>query len=296
MDVAAEIKRRAQRVERGIEELLPLAAFGPKRLSEAMRYAMQGGGKRLRPVMVMAAAELFAGVPGQEKAVPAGVAVECVHTYSLVHDDLPCMDDDDLRRGRPTVHKVYDDATAVLTGDALLTYAFQLLTRFYGSEPALAAGLVDELGDAAGHEFLVGGQVMDLMFEGAKDVTAEILNDIHSRKTGAMIRASLAMGGRIGGATPAQVQQLRRAGLELGMAFQIVDDVLDATQDSATLGKTAGKDAASGKTTFVSIHGLDQARALAAAYTERTIASMTALPGDTAFLVGLTQSLLVRDR
>lgn len=294
MDLAAELKLRARRVERGIDELLPPAAAAPERLSQAMRYAMQGGGKRLRPVMVMAAAELFAGPEGGEKAVPAAVAVECVHTYSLVHDDLPCMDDDDLRRGRPTVHKVYDDATAVLAGDALLTYAFQLLARHYRGEPALAAGLVDELGDAAGHAHLVGGQVLDLLYEGATGVTAAMLNDIHARKTGAMIRASLAMGGLVGGSTPKQVDQLRAAGLALGLAFQIVDDVLDATQDSATLGKTAGKDAASGKTTFVSIHGLDRARQLASDYTAQTVEQMRALPGDTTFLVGLTESMLAR--
>jgi len=293
MDLAAELKRRAGRIEHAIELQMPASGFSPARLGEAMRYSMAAGGKRLRPVMVAAAAELF-DPAGKIDPLPAAVAVECVHTYSLIHDDLPCMDDDDFRRGRPTLHKQFDEATAVLGGDALLTLAFQIIAHRYASHPELVGALVRDLGDAAGYEHLISGQVMDLMYERSTDVTAEILNKIHAGKTGAMIAASLTMGGRIGGASEKQVAELKAAGLALGMAFQIVDDVLDATEDSATLGKTAGKDEKAGKITFVKIHGIERAREIAAEYTERAMRAFRAMPGDNEFIVALAGSMLTR--
>jgi geranylgeranyl pyrophosphate synthase len=292
MDFAAQFDAHVQQVERGLDTLVPAAGTRPARIHAAMRYSLQAGGKRIRPVLVLAAAQLG---PRRHPALPAAVAVECVHTYSLVHDDLPCMDDDDLRRGRPTAHRQFDEATALLAGDALLTLAFQLLARHYAGDPALAAALVRELADAAGSERLIGGQMEDLLAERKVDATAAELDFIHLNKTASLIAASLALGGLCGGLGDADLDRLRAAGRDLGLAFQIMDDVLDATADTATLGKTAGKDARAGKTTYVSLHGLDAARRHAAERTGRALAALAGLPGETAFLAALVRRLAARD-
>jgi geranylgeranyl pyrophosphate synthase len=285
----------AARVERGIDRLLPPAGDVPARLHEAMRYSMQAGGKRLRPVLVLAASELF-DPDARTDPLPAAVAVECVHTYSLIHDDLPCMDNDDLRRGRPTCHKAFDEATALLAGDALLTHAFVLLNGSYASNPQVAVALCGQLADAAGSRQLIGGQMLDLLHEKSSAVTAEILNDIHARKTAAMIRASLVMGALVGGAAPQAIAILHAAGIKLGLAFQIVDDILDATSDAATLGKTPGKDAQAGKATFVRLHGLAASRQIAKEQSEAAINELRSLPGDTSFLTALVQYLASRNK
>jgi len=292
MDFASELRAHVSRAEQGIERLLPPAAEPSARLHEAMRYSMQAGGKRLRPVLVLASSGLF----GDRRADPvaAAVAVECVHTYSLVHDDLPCMDDDDLRRGRPTAHRAFDEATALLAGDALLTRAFAILAECYGADPGLAAALVRELADAAGSRRLIAGQMEDLLAEGRGDADPQALRFIHLNKTAAMVEASLAMGGLCGGAPTDASDGLREAGRRLGLAFQIIDDVLDATSDTATLGKTAGKDARAGKATVVSVHGIDAARAMARELSDGAVGALRALPGDTSFLVALAGSLLSR--
>ncbi len=294
MDFAAALQLKVSRVEAAIEDLLPPAADPSTRLHTAMRYSMQAGGKRLRPVLVLGACELFAGREGADP-LPAAVAVECVHTYSLVHDDLPCMDDDTLRRGRPTAHVAFDEATALLAGDALLTHAFVLLANAYGERPALSAALTRELAGAAGSHRLIGGQMEDLLAERSRHATPESLSFIHRNKTAAMIEASLVMGGRCGGAPEPMLAILRAAGAELGLAFQIVDDVLDATADTATLGKTAGKDAKAGKATYVSVHGLDAARRIAGERSASAIEMLGRLPGDTAFLTALAAGLLNRN-
>jgi geranylgeranyl pyrophosphate synthase len=296
MDFTTKLNHLITQVEASIDSLVPAhraSEPGPARIHEAMRYSLQAGGKRLRPVLAIAAAELFR-TPGSP--LPAAVALECVHTYSLVHDDLPCMDNDDLRRGRPTSHKQFDEATALLAGDALLTHAFLLLSTHYAATPALATALVRELADAAGGARLVGGQMQDLLGEKKADSTAAELEFIHLNKTAAMLEASLVMGGLVGGADDASLARLRQAGRHLGLAFQIIDDVLDATADSTTLGKTAGKDARAGKTTYVSIHGLDTARRFATEHTDDALAAIRALPGDTVFLLQLAQSMLVRTK
>jgi geranylgeranyl pyrophosphate synthase len=295
MDFASALQLRVSRVEAGIDSLLPGAMEPSTRLHAAMRYSMQAGGKRLRPVLVLAAAELFEE-PRPADALAAAVAVECVHTYSLVHDDLPCMDNDDLRRGRPTAHKAFDEATALLAGDALLTRAFAILAEEYEATPALAARLVAELAEAAGSRRLIGGQMEDLLAERNLEETPEGLRFIHLNKTAAMIEASLAMGGLCGGAPDAQVEALRLGGRELGLAFQIVDDILDATSDTATLGKTAGKDAKAGKVTYVSVHGIEAARRIAAEHSDMAIDALTRLPGDTRFLATLAEGLIRRTR
>jgi geranylgeranyl pyrophosphate synthase len=202
------------------------------------------------------------------------------------------MDNDDLRRGRPTAHKQFDEATALLAGDALLTYAFELLAQHYSAEPGFA--LVRELSDAAGSRRLIGGQMEDLLAEKKADATADQLEFIHLNKTAAMIDAALVMGGLTGGANETELATLRTFGRELGLTFQIVDDILDATADSATLGKTAGKDAKADKTTFVKLHGLDGARRYAREHTESALAALTNLSGDTAFLRRLVETMLVR--
>jgi geranylgeranyl pyrophosphate synthase len=292
MDHPAEMQRMVESVEAAIDRLLPLASEPSARLHEAMRYSMQAGGKRLRPVLVLAASRLFPG--GRSDPLPAAVALECVHTYSLVHDDLPCMDNDDLRRGKPTAHKAFDEATALLAGDALLTRAFGLLAESYGHDPALVASLVGELASSAGSRRLIGGQMEDLIAEKSRKVTAEGLSFIHMNKTAALFEAALAMGGRCSGAPEAAVGLLRGAGRDLGLAFQVQDDVLDATADTKTLGKTAGKDAKAGKATYVSVHGIDAARRIAQHHSHSAVAALRMLPGDTSFLVWLAGSLVSR--
>ncbi len=277
------------RVEKGIDRFLQPADEHPPRLHEAMRYAIQGGGKRLRPVLALATAESFGA--SEESALSAAVALECVHTYSLVHDDLPCMDNDDLRRGRPTTHKAFDEATALLAGDALLTHSFVILTINYATQPALAHALCLELAAAAGSRRLIGGQMSDLLAEHRSNVTAAELDLIHFNKTAAMIESSLVMGALVGGASVSDIDLLRRVGRHIGLTFQIVDDILDATADTATLGKTAGKDAKADKTTYVKLHGIDKARQIAAKNTAKAVAAIATLPGDTTFLQTLISEM-----
>lgn len=288
MDIARQLHDYRERVERGLETLLPPAQLRPTRLHEAMRYSLQAGGKRLRPTLVLASAGLFGS---KHDALPAAVALECIHTYSLVHDDLPCMDNDDLRRGRPTAHRQFDEATALLAGDALLTYAFQLLARHYGNNPPLCAALLAEFAEASGSERLIGGQMEDLLAEKKASVTAEELDYIHLNKTAAIITAAFVAGGLCGGAREADLAQLRLTGRRVGLAFQIIDDVLDATADTATLGKTAGKDARADKTTYVKLHGLDASRQLARTQSDAAIAALAQLPGETIFLRTLIEQM-----
>lgn len=291
MDFNAAFLAYRQRVESGLDRLTPPPATRPARLHEAMRYTLQAGGKRLRPVLVLATSDLLGS---RHDALPAAIAIECLHTYSLVHDDLPCMDNDDLRRGRPTAHRQFDEATALLAGDALLTFAFQLLGRHYAETPALATALLRELGEAAGSEQLIGGQMEDLLGEKKADVTADELDFIHHNKTAAMLTAALTMGGLCGGASEAQLSDLRTAGRHLGLAFQIIDDILDATADTATLGKTAGKDAKAGKTTYVKLHGIDAAQQHAQRQTDDALAALARLPAGAPFLTQLVSDMARR--
>ncbi|HTQ31977.1 MAG TPA: farnesyl diphosphate synthase [Opitutaceae bacterium] len=310
MDFTTKLNAHLARIEAGIDRFLPPAApaepAGPRRIHEAMRYSLQAGGKRLRPLLVLAAADLFAPQPPSETkppghagenadALPAAIAVECLHTYSLIHDDLPAMDNDDFRRGRATAHKKFDEATAILAGDALLTHAFALLGDHYHATPALAVALVNDLALAAGSYHLIGGQMEDMLAE-KTPATAAQLEFIHANKTAAMIRTSLVLGGRIGGAADPYLAMLRTAGQHLGLAFQIIDDVLDATADTATLGKTAGKDAKSGKNTSVKLLGLDASRRLAAEHTARARAGLDQLPGEKSFLSALIETMAARSK
>ena len=237
----------------------------PKRLMEAMRHVALGGGKRLRPFLVVETAALFKAP--RAHALMAGAALECVHCYSLAHDDLPAMDNDDLRRGRPTAHKAFDEATAILAGDGLLTLAFDILARpETHPNPAVRAELVLALARGAGLGGMVGGQMLDLAAEGRFDggkvqkLGAAEVKQLQAMKTGALLRFGCLAGAILGEATPAQRAALDRYGSVLGEAFQIADDLLDVEGDAATVGKATGKDAAVGKGTFVSVLGLDQAK------------------------------------
>jgi len=246
-------------VEEGLDRALPPEGELPESLHGAMRYAVFGGGKRLRPALALGACETLGGSPGD--ALAGAVAFELIHTYSLVHDDLPSMDDDDLRRGRPTCHKVYGEALALLAGDALQALAFQVIASWPpGGERALATARI--LGRAAGSLGMVGGQVLDLEGEG-REPDLEAVRAIHERKTAAMIAGALQAGGAAAGAPPERVELLGKAGILLGLAFQIRDDVLDETADAGTLGKTPGKDRKSGKRTWPAAVGLEESRARA---------------------------------
>jgi geranylgeranyl diphosphate synthase type II len=264
VDVAAYLKERAAAVDEALERALPPETEPPVSLHRAMRYSVFAGGKRLRPALVIAGAEAVGG--SVDAVMPAACAMEMIHTYSLIHDDLPAMDNDDFRRGRPTSHKVFGEAMAILAGDALLTLAFRLIAETVpreGTAARLREVLID-VADAAGTRGMVAGQVADLEAEG-QQVTAEALDFIHLHKTAALIRTSLRIGAVISGATADAVRALGMAGGNLGLAFQIVDDLLDVEGTSAELGKTAGKDQAQQKATYPAVHGIEASRARARA-------------------------------
>jgi farnesyl diphosphate synthase len=269
------MKTVQERVERELGAFLPAADAEPRRLHEAMRYTALGGGKRVRPLLVYGAGSLF-GAPDALLARAAS-AVEMIHVYSLVHDDMPCMDDDALRRGKPTVHVQYDEATALLVGDALQAQAFDVLANadgIAGVDPARLVRMLRVLSHAAGAAGMCGGQAIDLASVGLQLTRAQ-LEQMHQLKTGALLRASVELGALAGAdVDAAQMAALHAYARAIGLAFQVVDDVLDATADSATLGKTAGKDAAANKPTYVTILGLDASRALAGQLREQAHAAL----------------------
>ena len=247
--------------ENDLSAFLPAAGAVPAKLHEAMRYALLGGGKRVRPLLVYAAGALFDA--DAATLARAAAAVEMIHAYSLVHDDMPCMDDDALRRGKPTVHVAYDEATALLVGDALQSQAFLVLAEATGVPPARLVAMLRLLAHASGSAGMCGGQAIDLGSVGVS-LTLEQLERMHQLKTGALLRAAVILGALAGkDLEAADLAALDAYARAIGLAFQVVDDVLDATADSATLGKTAGKDAADNKPTYVSILGLEPSRALA---------------------------------
>ena len=314
----AYLQRQGQRVEDALDQCLPPRDSYPPVLMEAMRYSVFAGGKRLRPILLLAATEAVGGE--SDLALPAACAVECIHTYSMIHDDLPAMDDDDLRRGRPTNHKVFGEALAILAGDALLTLAFDVLARHI-TPPEAAAGCCAALARAAGAAALVGGQVSDLEQEGKIDAARvpvdtdhgaanvqgitthekpsaafDRLVAIHARKTAALLVAALEMGGICGGGTKSQLSALVRYGHCIGLAFQIRDDLLDVDGDERALGKRVGKDAPRGKLTYPQCLGVEESRRRAGALIDEAIDSITPL-GDTATgLAQLARYVVERDR
>jgi geranylgeranyl diphosphate synthase type II len=269
--IEAYLQARRAEVEEALETVLPSPPDCPPVVADAMRYSLMAGGKRLRPILCLAGADSVGG--NRQLAMPAACAIEMIHTYSLIHDDLPAMDDDTMRRGRPTLHVVAGEGMAILAGDGLLTEAFNLLaTRPDTAEPSLLARklrVVRVIAHAAGPAGMVGGQAIDLESSVPQatrrlPLDADGLRQMHARKTGAMIRAAAQSGAILGGGSDSDVDAIDRAAAELGLAFQIVDDILDVEGTTADLGKTAGKDAAAGKLTYPALFGLDGSRRMAA--------------------------------
>ncbi|HLU79714.1 MAG TPA: farnesyl diphosphate synthase [Burkholderiaceae bacterium] len=300
VDFQAWLRARVGQVEDTLEQTLPAANLLPGRLHEAMRYAVLGGGKRIRAALVYAAGEasLQAGVaapPAQQIALDhAAAAVELVHAYSLVHDDLPCMDDDTLRRGRPTVHVQFDEATAMLAGDALQPLAFEALASM-PIAPALVVQAIQLLAGAIGSQGMVGGQAIDCDSVG-RVLAQDDLQQMHRMKTGALLEASVLLGGIVAGASSNTREGLTRYAAAIGLAFQIADDILDVTADTATLGKTAGKDAAENKPTYVSTLGLEGSRQLLQELREEARAALLPLGPSAASLSCLADFIVGRDR
>jgi geranylgeranyl pyrophosphate synthase len=292
MNFEEQLSAKVQQVNDSLLSALPSRGVKPARLHQAIRHSSEAGGKRLRPVLLHAAYDLF---PGSTDPMPAAIAIECIHTYSLIHDDLPAMDDSDTRRGQPACHKAFDEATAILAGDALQPMAFELLAKGYQDIPEVAVELVRMLAETAGSEQLVGGQIQDLLSEGQEPDVGN-LEFIHQNKTAAMIRASLQMGFRLGekGGDEDLITIMGEAGNSLGLAFQAVDDLLDVTQTSEELGKDAAHDAESGKVTWIGLLGEEKARALANKHTQDTITRLEEVGGDNAFLLELVRRMLER--
>jgi geranylgeranyl pyrophosphate synthase len=258
-DFDALLSEKVRIVNETLDQLFTGPGGIPEDLQEALRYTLSAPGKRIRSALVLWCCELIGGSDNAEARV-ACAALEMVHTYSLVHDDLPAMDDDDLRRGRPTCHKAFDEATAILTGDALLTFAFEILAERIG-DPPLAVKLIGQLAQAAGPAGMIAGQMADLQAQNTVGTLA-LLEYIHTHKTAKMFRCAARMGALCGGASPEQVETLGQYGLKIGLGFQIADDILDVSATSAQLGKTAGKDVKAAKCTYPAVVGLDRARDL----------------------------------
>lgn len=292
MPLTQYLKARGKEIDSALGRFLPRTTEKPTTLHRAMRYSVFAGGKRLRPILTLAVAETLGGDPA--RAMPAACAVECIHTYSLVHDDLPCMDDDDLRRGRATSHKVFGEGIAVLTGDALLTAAFEILatakpTRRYGM-----GDLIQELAHASGSRWLIAGQVMDLEGEG-QEITDRQLKFIHQAKTAALLTTAIRLGAMSANATEKQLKHATKFGQFLGLAFQIIDDILDVTQTTEKLGKTAGKDLAATKATYPALFGLEWSREEAHRLTDAAHWQLVELARRTKRLEEIADYLLKRD-
>jgi len=286
------LEASSRKVEAALKTFLPTLDEKASTLHRAMHYSLFAGGKRLRPALAFAAAEACGG--NGSLAVPSACAVECVHTYSLIHDDLPCMDDDDLRRGCPTCHKVFGEAVAVLAGDALLTIAFQILCETPVSPRYPLRRQIRELAVSAGSRWLIGGQVQDMEAEG-KETSASLVRAIHLRKTAAMMRVALRLGAMAANAEPWELRLLSRFGVALGLAFQTIDDILDVTQTQEKLGKSAGKDERAGKATLPGVLGLEVARRKAQEYTRKALDTLVPLGARGESLRSLTEFLLRRE-
>ena len=296
--VAEYVKARRAEVEAALATLLPSPPDCPAPVAEAMRYSLTAGGKRLRPVLCLASAEAVGG--STTAALPAACAIELIHTYSLVHDDLPAMDNDSMRRGRPTLHVVAGEGMAILAGDGLLTEAFHVLSGVQG-EPARVLRAIRLIAAAAGPVGMVGGQAIDLACvtpdpqgHTAPPLDGGGLATMHAKKTGALIRASAAAGAVLGGGSDAKVGAVDAAAAEFGLAFQIVDDILDVEGDAAQLGKSPGKDAAAGKPTYPALYGLEASKRMAAACIERAEATLAAARLSDSWLLGIGRWIVER--
>lgn len=292
MDLKTYLIERTAVVDGALNAFLPKASAKPATIHRAMRYSLFAGGKRLRPVLCLAAAEACGGKA--EDALPAACAVECIHTYSLIHDDLPCMDNDDFRRGKPTSHKVFGVGMAVLAGDALLTQAFEILAAARETKRYKMPALIRELAIAAGSRKLIAGQVADLEAEG-KQLRHSALRFIHLSKTAALLTGCIRLGAMSANATPGRLQLLTRFGESLGLAFQVIDDILDVTQSSEKLGKSAGKDVNAQKATYPSVLGLERSRREAMRLTNAAQKALEPFGARAVVLRSLADYLLARE-
>jgi geranylgeranyl diphosphate synthase type II len=293
-ELQERLKQRADQVNSGLEQLLPSAEELPAAIHEAMRYSVFSGGKRLRPTMLLETTSLLGG--SEEAFLPAACAIELIHCYSLVHDDLPAMDDDDYRRGKPTCHRVYGEAMAVLTGDALLTHAFQWLAQLRTScdDPTALLQAVGDVAAAAGTGGIIGGQVLDLEAEN-REVELQALQRIHQLKTGRLFEASLRFPAIVLGASGSELEALTRYARAFGVAFQIVDDILDIVGDERKLGKPIGSDSASCKATYPSLMGLEASRQEAAQAVEQAVKALVPFGERAGFFRQLANFVLDRD-
>jgi len=292
-DLQGFLATRTEAVNRALDRFLPSEKTRPATIHKAMRYSLFAGGKRTRPALLLAAAEACGG--SEKDALPLACAVECIHTYSLIHDDLPAMDNDDFRRGKPTNHKVFGEGIAVLAGDALLTQAFEIAAQCKKFPRYPHDKIVLEIARASGSLQLVGGQVADLEGENKKLSVAE-LRYIHERKTSALLGCSVRLGGMSANCTPAQLAALTDFGYHVGLAFQVIDDILDVTQTTEQLGKTAGKDVAVQKATYPAIVGLEKSRKIAAQLTAKAFAALKIFKGKAVALEALAGFLLKREK
>jgi geranylgeranyl diphosphate synthase type II len=275
MDLKAYLKEQCARVDAALDRFLPKETELPHSVHKAMRYSVFAGGKRVRPILMLAACEAVGG--SSERTLPAACAMEMIHTYSLIHDDLPAMDDDDFRRGNPTNHKVFGEAIAILAGDALLTEAFKLASdpRFTtGCDPVALLAVIHEIAACAGSHGMVGGQVIDMESEGRHDIDLATVQYIHTHKTGALIKASVVAGALLGGADGKQLAAITRYGEAAGLAFQIADDILDIEGTTEDIGKDAGSDQARGKATYPAVMGLAAAKQEAAAMMDEALRAL----------------------
>lgn len=292
-DIKAYLSQRKAIIDSALDSYLPAEDQQPATIHRAMRYSVFAGGKRLRPILMMAAAEAVGGSP--TAVLPAACAMEMIHTYSLIHDDLPAMDDDDYRRGRLTNHKVFGEAVAVLAGDALLTHAFSTLALCSESLPLnQVVRVIKEIAEAAGTLGMVGGQVADIQSEG-KEISREELDFIHSHKTGALFVASVRTGAILSGAAEQQLAALTAYGRHLGLAFQITDDILDIMGDSSRLGKAVGSDARQEKATFPLLYGLEESKKMVREESRRAVEAACALGSGARPLVSIVDYLVSRD-
>jgi geranylgeranyl diphosphate synthase type II len=292
-DLSAYLAACTSQVNDALDHFLPPASAKPATIHKAMRYSLFAGGKRMRPALCLAAADACGG--RAQPALPLACAVECIHTYSLIHDDLPAMDNDDYRRGKLTNHKVFGEGVAILAGDGLLTQAFEIAARWIARPRYSHQRVILELARASGSLQLIAGQVADLEGEGKK-ISADQLRYIHERKTSALLCCSVRLGGMSAGCTAAQLEALTQFGYHVGLAFQIIDDILDVTQTSEQLGKTAGKDTTAQKATYPAIVGLEKSRKIARQLTDRAFASLKIFRGRAVALEALAAYLLQRNK
>lgn len=292
-DLNNYLKQQKALVERALDQSIAIAR--PEKIYEAMRYSLLAGGKRLRPILCLATSNLTGGT--LEMAMPTACALEMIHTMSLIHDDLPAMDNDDFRRGKPTNHKVYGDDIAILAGDGLLAYAFEYVaTQTKNVKPENILRVVACLGRTVGAAGLVGGQVLDLESEGKSDITAETLSFIHTHKTGALLEASVVSGAILANASEEDITRLSNYAQNIGLAFQIIDDILDITATDEQLGKTAGKDLQARKATYPSLWGLEKSRAKAQELIDSAISQLSIYGAKAEPLRAVAEYIVTRDR